>query len=93
MYSVLMTGYMFKNAQYRLELQQSLGQVVLPDAHDKQVFTLIICYFCKYFIIERDLIGCCRVSFRLSYFMLDELFCVCVCVVGVGVVCVYVWVV
>ncbi|KAM7486913.1 hypothetical protein LguiA_002922 [Lonicera macranthoides] len=31
MYSVMMTGYMFKNAQYRLELQQSLEQVALPD--------------------------------------------------------------
>lgn len=31
MYSVLMTGYMFRNAQYRLELQQSLEQVALPD--------------------------------------------------------------
>lgn len=36
MYSVMMTGYMFKNAQYRLELQQSLEQVALPDAHEKQ---------------------------------------------------------
>ncbi|XP_058090696.1 uncharacterized protein LOC131237065 [Magnolia sinica] len=34
MYSVLMTGYMFKNAQHRLELQQSLEQVALPDAED-----------------------------------------------------------
>ncbi|KAH9693776.1 hypothetical protein KPL70_016758 [Citrus sinensis] len=31
MYSVMMTGYMFKNAQYRLELQQSLEQVALPE--------------------------------------------------------------
>ncbi|KAI3724607.1 hypothetical protein L2E82_36390 [Cichorium intybus] len=30
MYSVLMTGYMFRNAQYRLELQQSLQQLALP---------------------------------------------------------------
>jgi hypothetical protein len=36
MYSVMMTGYMFKNAQYRLELQQSLEQVALPDAQDKK---------------------------------------------------------
>ncbi|KAK9164964.1 hypothetical protein Scep_000155 [Stephania cephalantha] len=36
MYSVLMTGYMFKNAQYRLELQQSLEQVALPDAQEKK---------------------------------------------------------
>ncbi|XP_043712373.1 uncharacterized protein LOC122661119 [Telopea speciosissima] len=27
MYSVMMTGYMFRNAQYRLQLQQSLEQV------------------------------------------------------------------
>lgn len=37
MYSVLMTGYMFRNAQYRLELQQSLEQVALPDAQEKDV--------------------------------------------------------
>ncbi|CAN1781894.1 hypothetical protein LINPERHAP1_LOCUS15594 [Linum perenne] len=37
MYSVLMTGYMFKNAQYRLELQQSLEQVALPDVKEKQL--------------------------------------------------------
>ncbi|XP_062165547.1 uncharacterized protein LOC133872057 isoform X1 [Alnus glutinosa] len=36
MYSVMMTGYMFKNAQYRLELQQSLEQVALPDVQDKK---------------------------------------------------------
>ncbi|KAK9270188.1 hypothetical protein L1049_025764 [Liquidambar formosana] len=36
MYSVMMTGYMFKNAQYRLELQQSLEQVALPEAQDKK---------------------------------------------------------
>ncbi|KAG0582919.1 hypothetical protein KC19_3G095400 [Ceratodon purpureus] len=30
MYSVMMTGYMFRNAQYRLELQQSLSQPALP---------------------------------------------------------------
>ncbi|XP_044511021.1 uncharacterized protein LOC123229331 isoform X2 [Mangifera indica] len=34
MYSVMMTGYMFKNAQYRLELQQSLEQVALPEKPD-----------------------------------------------------------
>lgn len=38
MYSIMMTGYMFKNAQYRLELQESLEQVVaLPDVQDKKV--------------------------------------------------------
>ncbi|XP_065848000.1 uncharacterized protein [Euphorbia lathyris] len=36
MYSIMMTGYMFKNAQYRLELQQSLEQVALPDAQEKR---------------------------------------------------------
>ncbi|XP_059633594.1 uncharacterized protein LOC132276257 isoform X2 [Cornus florida] len=36
MYSVLMTGYMFRNAQYRLELQQSLEQVALPEVQDKK---------------------------------------------------------
>lgn len=36
MYSVLMTGYMFRNAQYRLELQQSLEQVALPDSSQER---------------------------------------------------------
>ncbi|THF97781.1 hypothetical protein TEA_009510 [Camellia sinensis var. sinensis] len=36
MYSVLMTGYMFRNAQYRLELQRSLEQVALPEVQDKE---------------------------------------------------------
>lgn len=36
MYSVLMTGYMFRNAQYRLELQESLEQVALPDTQEKK---------------------------------------------------------
>lgn len=35
MYSVMMTGYMFKNAQYRLELQQSLEQAALPISKDR----------------------------------------------------------
>uniref|UniRef100_A0A0V0HZM2 Putative ovule protein n=1 Tax=Solanum chacoense TaxID=4108 RepID=A0A0V0HZM2_SOLCH len=35
MYSVLMTGYMFRNAQFRLELQQSLEQAALPEAHEE----------------------------------------------------------
>ncbi|KAL2631796.1 hypothetical protein R1flu_016482 [Riccia fluitans] len=34
MYSVMMTGYMFRNAQFRLELQQSLSQVALPEPKD-----------------------------------------------------------
>jgi len=33
----MMTGYMFRNAQYRLELQESLEQVALPDVQDKKV--------------------------------------------------------
>ncbi|KAK1326220.1 hypothetical protein QJS10_CPA01g00281 [Acorus calamus] len=36
MYSVIMTGYMFRNAAYRLELQQSLEQVALPDIQDEK---------------------------------------------------------
>ncbi|KAK4275057.1 hypothetical protein QN277_018197 [Acacia crassicarpa] len=36
MYSVMMTGYMFSNAQYRLELQESLEQVALPEIKDKK---------------------------------------------------------
>ncbi|KAI3724617.1 hypothetical protein L2E82_36400 [Cichorium intybus] len=36
MYSVLMTGYMFRNAQYPLELQQSLEQVALPDTSSQE---------------------------------------------------------
>jgi len=37
MYSVMMTDYMFRNAQYRLEQQQSLEQIALPDAKDAEV--------------------------------------------------------
>lgn len=40
MYSVMMTGYMFKNAQYRLELQLSLDQIALPDPEEKNVCLL-----------------------------------------------------
>lgn len=36
MMSVLMTGYMFRNTQYRLELQQSLEQVALPEPRHKR---------------------------------------------------------
>ncbi|KAL4313293.1 hypothetical protein GQ457_01G008740 [Hibiscus cannabinus] len=36
MYSVMMTGYMFKNAQSRLELQQSLEQAALPEVQEKK---------------------------------------------------------
>lgn len=32
-----MTGYMFRNAQYRLELQQSLEQVALPEPEEIKV--------------------------------------------------------
>lgn len=34
MYSVMMTGYMFRNAQYRLELQQTVEQIALPDVKE-----------------------------------------------------------
>ena len=37
MFSVLMTGYMFKNAEYRLELQQSLEQVALIETTKTKV--------------------------------------------------------
>lgn len=37
MYSVMMTGYMFRNAQYRMELQQSLAQAALPEAVSSNV--------------------------------------------------------
>lgn len=41
MYSVMMTGYMFKNAQFRLELQQTLEHTVLPDlAQDEKVLAV-----------------------------------------------------
>ncbi|PRQ33708.1 hypothetical protein RchiOBHm_Chr5g0060651 [Rosa chinensis] len=36
MYSIMMTGYMFQNAQYRLELQQSLEPVALPQGQEKK---------------------------------------------------------
>ncbi|CAM6123055.1 unnamed protein product [Calypogeia fissa] len=36
MYSVMMTGYMFRNAQFRLDLQQSLSQVALREPDTKQ---------------------------------------------------------
>ncbi|KAL5557747.1 hypothetical protein UlMin_033958 [Ulmus minor] len=36
MYSVMMTGYMFKNAQYRIELQESLEQAALPDVPEQK---------------------------------------------------------
>ena len=46
MYSIMMTGYMFKNAQYRLELQESLEQVVaLPDVQDKKVTLFLFLLF------------------------------------------------
>lgn len=37
MYSVMMTGYMFRNAQYRLELQQSVEQIALPEVKEEDV--------------------------------------------------------
>lgn len=41
MYSVMMTGYMFGNAQYRLELQQSLEHIALPDPEEKMRFQIL----------------------------------------------------
>jgi len=35
MYSIMMTGYMFRNAQFRVELQQSLEQAALPEPEKK----------------------------------------------------------
>ncbi|XVF63549.1 hypothetical protein PTKIN_Ptkin09bG0095700 [Pterospermum kingtungense] len=35
MYSLMMTGYMFRNAQYRVEFQQSLEQAALPEVQEK----------------------------------------------------------
>lgn len=35
MYSVMMNSYMFGNAQYQLELQQSLEHIALPDPEEK----------------------------------------------------------
>lgn len=49
MYSVLMTGYMFKNAQNRLELQLSLEQVSLPDTPDNKVITMLYYLFTPYY--------------------------------------------
>ena len=43
MYSIMMTGYMFQNAQYRLELQQGLEQpAALPDVQDTKVIFFLI---------------------------------------------------
>ncbi|TVT97710.1 hypothetical protein EJB05_57030 [Eragrostis curvula] len=42
MYSVLMTGYMFRNAQYRLELQQSLEQVALPEPKEEKYVSPVV---------------------------------------------------
>lgn len=49
-----MTGYMFRNAQYRLELQQSLEQVGLPDTQEKKVseFYLNIYYIWFYIFFQ-----------------------------------------
>uniref|UniRef100_A0A804R566 Uncharacterized protein n=1 Tax=Zea mays TaxID=4577 RepID=A0A804R566_MAIZE len=37
MYSVLMTGYMFRSAQHHLELQQSLEQISLPEPNEEKI--------------------------------------------------------
>ena len=59
MYSVMMTGYMFKNAQYRLELQQSLEQAALPEVQEKKVCSLFIFWFLfdEYCLKRKEL--CC----------------------------------
>jgi hypothetical protein len=44
MYSVLMTGYMFRNAQYRLELQQSLEQIALPESTEEVSYPPLLPY-------------------------------------------------
>ncbi|VFQ60394.1 unnamed protein product [Cuscuta campestris] len=36
MYSVMMTGYMFKNAQFRMEMQQSLQLAALPNPETQE---------------------------------------------------------
>lgn len=36
MYSVMMTGYMFRNAQFRLEMQQSLQLAALPNPETQE---------------------------------------------------------
>ncbi|KAL3689765.1 hypothetical protein R1sor_016074 [Riccia sorocarpa] len=41
MYSVMMTGYMFRNAQFRLELQQSLTQVALPEPKENSSNSIV----------------------------------------------------
>lgn len=64
MYSVMMTGYMFRNAQFRLELQQSLEQVALPEPQENKVTILYFFFFILlissvgvllYFVIIRTL--------------------------------------
>jgi len=53
MYSVMMTGYMFRNAQSRLELQQSLEQIALPDPEDKKVLQMLSINIIFYFLKKR----------------------------------------
>jgi hypothetical protein len=44
---------MFRNAQYRLELQESLEQVALPDVQDKKVHTVSLVFLgCGSEVIE-----------------------------------------
>jgi hypothetical protein len=46
MYSVLMTGYMFRSAQHHLELQQSLEQISLPEPNEEKVVVHLCCGIC-----------------------------------------------
>ena len=59
MYSVMMTGYMFRNAQYRMELQQSLAQAALPEAVSSNVivgrptdFLVVYEVLCNYVVLK-----------------------------------------
>lgn len=60
MYSVMMTGYMFKNAQYRLELQQGLEQVALPEVQDKKVLILVATLYRELYIFNSALLISCK---------------------------------
>lgn len=59
MYSVLMTGYMFRNAQYRLELQQSVEQVALPEPQEKKVTSICTCLTTMSLVVNVEIILVC----------------------------------
>ncbi|KAL2501143.1 Uncharacterized protein Fot_34991 [Forsythia ovata] len=44
MYSVMMTGYMFRNVQHRLDFDQSLEQVALPEPQEKKASSFYLPY-------------------------------------------------